>query len=87
LRELVHWRFQVSFSFRLSLFANSFSLLSICGLQNPDFPLQLQQSGRLFSPVAVFFVNAFGRRQVTALGEFYSAVFPCRCCRSVGIPQ
>jgi hypothetical protein len=38
LRELVHWRFQVSFSFRLSLFANSFSLLSICGLQNPDFP-------------------------------------------------
>jgi hypothetical protein len=87
LSSLPRRRFQVSFTVGRSLFANSFSLLSICGLQNTDFPLQLQHSARLFSPVVVFFVSAFGRRQVTALGEFYLADFSCRCCCSVRILQ
>jgi hypothetical protein len=87
LSSLPRRRFQVSFTVGRSLFANSFSLLSICGLQNTDFPLQLQHSARLFSPVVVFFVSAFGRRQVTALGEFYLADFSCRCCCSVMILQ
>jgi hypothetical protein len=32
-----------------------------------------------FFLVAVFFVRVFGRRQITALGEIYSADSSCRC--------